>query len=377
MTLNPKDGLIHCERCGYQPMHEWRKLQPEAPKTRLNPLIRQQPVDAGGELVQCPSCLAEDLEPVPAEQAIRCRVCGASYPLQTPAQQEADSLRDVLLERKDQRIVWRVTERLMDCQNCGARVTLPKESLNVACPFCESTHVMLSDPTGTLEQPDSILPFRVKSDEALEKVNETLRSGWHGVTRFLRDRVVRMRYKPLYLPWWWFEVAVDVHWRYPNMSSSNGTDRVHVVIDPVYAALADRDEVPSLLPYNLEKLYSFKPRYLARVQSQLNQIKVEQVAPLAIKQASTKAEDRVKRKRPIILSSTTYEGQKRSMLHVSSHAVSANYRLILLPVWVILMEERDGDIRRALVNGQTGKVHLEGNALWGIFRDGGGRYNKR
>jgi hypothetical protein len=32
------------------------------------------------------------------------------------------------------------------------------------------------------------------------------------------------------------------------------------------------------------------------------------------------------------------------------------YRLVLLPVWVALLTEVDGDQRLALVNGQTGRV---------------------
>ena len=35
-----------------------------------------------------------------------------------------------------------------------------------------------------------------------------------------------------------------------------------------------------------------------------------------------------------------------------------SFTLLLMPVWVITLFERDGDVRPALVNGQTGKVAL-------------------
>ena len=35
-----------------------------------------------------------------------------------------------------------------------------------------------------------------------------------------------------------------------------------------------------------------------------------------------------------------------------------SFRLVLLPVWVASLMEDDGDVRAALVNGQTGKVAL-------------------
>ncbi len=34
------------------------------------------------------------------------------------------------------------------------------------------------------------------------------------------------------------------------------------------------------------------------------------------------------------------------------------FRLLLLPVWIALLAEQDGDRRIGLVNGQTGKVAL-------------------
>jgi hypothetical protein len=55
---------------------------------------------------------------------------------------------------------------------------------------------------------------------------------------------------------------------------------------------------------------------------------------------------------------------------LSPHAKEVKYQFILLPVWVALLHEDDGDTRRVLVNGQTGEVHLEGNALWGVFGEG-------
>ena len=41
-----------------------------------------------------------------------------------------------------------------------------------------------------------------------------------------------------------------------------------------------------------------------------------------------------------------------------THIQHMTFQLLLLPVWVATLYEEDGDIRPALVNGQTGKVVL-------------------
>jgi len=43
---------------------------------------------------------------------------------------------------------------------------------------------------------------------------------------------------------------------------------------------------------------------------------------------------------------------------VMTHIQNATFRLVLLPVWVVTIIEDDGDVRLALVNGQSGTVAL-------------------
>jgi hypothetical protein len=43
---------------------------------------------------------------------------------------------------------------------------------------------------------------------------------------------------------------------------------------------------------------------------------------------------------------------------VFTNVVQMGFRLVLAPVWVATLTEKDGDVRTALVNGQTGKVVL-------------------
>jgi hypothetical protein len=43
---------------------------------------------------------------------------------------------------------------------------------------------------------------------------------------------------------------------------------------------------------------------------------------------------------------------------VSTMVIQMTFSLVLMPVWVATLTERDGDLRTALVNGQSGRVAL-------------------
>jgi hypothetical protein len=45
-------------------------------------------------------------------------------------------------------------------------------------------------------------------------------------------------------------------------------------------------------------------------------------------------------------------------MNVSTLVIQMSFSLVLMPVWVATLTERDGDLRTALVNGQNGQVAL-------------------
>lgn len=364
MQINISDGIVECLVCGYQPMQEWSKITPEAPRPQLNPLIRKGAVEAKGDSILCPQCGSDDMTPVLGQNTLKCQTCGALFPIKTERTTLPESLRDVLLQRKSRpNLEWRVSERVLNCQNCGAHVTVPADQMASGCPFCQSKHVVMSDIGQTFEPPSSLIPFAIEPQKAQELVEEKLKKGWHGIAQLFRDRVVRYSSKPVYLPFWRFEVTVDVTWRYPNIASASGTERVTLSTPPIYAALNNREDIVHLLPYRLDGLVDFRPEYLARIQTQIQQVDITQAAPLAIREATQEAEAKVRRKRPIMMDSTTHDGVIRSMLKLSSHAAAITYNLVLFPIFVVHLYEKDGDVRRALVNAQTGTVRLESNTL--------------
>lgn len=372
MTINLHIGQVVCPQCGYQPMREWRTMAPESHRLQLHPLAVKGQAKAQVALIKCPTCGGDDLQPIAGKDAIWCPTCHSTYPIHAKTTPHPKTLRGVHLRRKHQPLRWEATERILQCPSCGAQTTLTPQALTNTCPFCDSKHVLIQDSLNTLEAPDAILPFAISAKQVQPLVEAKLNRGAHGLTRWLRERIVKISGKPLYLPWWTIEVVVDVYWRYNVAIGSNDIDTHTIEFPPVYAALADHSEVPKLLPYDLSLLKPYEAEFLAKTQAEIPQIDITQAVPPLIKQAQRKASYRVRVKRPDTLTRQTATGRNiQTRIQLAPHTRQVNYRLVLLPAWVVLLHEPDGDTRRALVNGQTGEVLLEGSPLWGVFTDSG------
>ncbi len=367
-----QDGIVYCLNCGYQPFHEWSKMAPEAAQPRITPLRNKLTSTAELEVITCPQCGGDDLLPISDRNAIRCPDCNATYPIQVDINTGPHTLRGTHLQRQGKSIIWEIDRRILNCPTCGAQVTLHHDDLTTVCPFCDSKHVVAQDSHRSFEAPDAIVPFSISTREVRELVEARLTSGWHGLMRIFRDRVVRISGSPLYLPWWSFAVKVDVYWRYSKFFGRNGIDRQIIDIPPIYAAMTYHEIIPRLWPYDLRYAHDYEPHYLAKIQAEIPRIKVQECAPDAIQQAINIAEKRVRAKKPVSVTMQTQQKRAvRDFLRLASHARQINYRLLLLPVWIIQLYEIDGDTRRAFVNGQTGEVVLEGGVLWGVLSDSG------
>lgn len=372
LTIDLHSGLVYCKECGYQPIREWQNLPPAEARIQLHPLTLKGQTKAKGEMIECPNCGGDDLEPVPGQAMIHCPTCNTKYPIKTYKSKSSSkiphtekSLRAVLMERYGKAVQWDVTGRVMDCTSCGAQSIVPPEDLNERCPFCDSQFVIVHDDEGKLDAPTKIIPFKITAPKARSLVDEKINSS---LSRFLHDKIARVTGSPVFLPFWVFEVTTEVRWRYPQGIVASGMESFVHTSDPVYAAIANQDIVPHLLPYDLSELRNYEPGYLAGIRAQLCQIDMVQAATPIVKKAVEQAKRAVKSKRPRSISAysnSAAEFPQRAYLNIETYVPRVAYEFMLLPIWVILLRETDDDIRRALVNGQTGEVYVDGFSLWG------------
>lgn len=294
---------------------------------------------------------------------VHCRFCGHEAAL-TSAPVGGDILGMALLERKTQAVQWVIGGRLLHCNQCGAERTLPARKLSAQCPFCGSTQVIVQDALGSFEQPDGLVPFAIDANGAKAAIRERL----NALTERLytvRDgnKVARASVEGVYLPYWVFDALLDVsvtttdkrtynkdlRWiqagntGYQHTRTSGGVNGL--------AICAVKTPPPELTrgigAFDLDTMVAYEPKLLAHYPAELYDIDFDD----ASLEARSRATERVRNEQ------TRFKDSSVEMT-VSASVIQMSFSLVLMPVWVATLHERDGDVRMALVNGQSGQVAL-------------------
>jgi hypothetical protein len=321
------------------------------------------PVEAESVTEACPLCggaLAFDVD----AGALVCGHCGyrpgaAPSPGVTARFRGGyDDLDNALLQRRfGFSREWRIGARVLVCQNCAAQLTLSETTFSTQCPFCDSAHILVQDAVGSFEEPDALVPFKIDRAAAAKALHKRLPPE-------LRAQIERGEMWGVYLPIWSFvgaaSVILDWEWLAVGgaMPGAFGSGDVLVggVTRPPQAILYE------LMPYDLDDLIAYDPRYLARWSAQIYGVDVIQASLTArayIKyagrlQATGRAAPPVELARS---DTSAYNAPDTPIWRAAKVDVAAiKYRLLLLPVWVITLVLRDGTRRPAVVNGQTGEA---------------------
>lgn len=318
---------------------------------------------AEADKMQCPQCAGKLTYDIVRRKVV-CWHCNYKRDIEEQAGEEGiGMLAEALLKRKYKKRHWEGIERLLTCDNCGAAVTLSARTLTDQCMFCESARVLVSDNKQSFEQPDGIIPFRGSEAHAVQAVQKAMKSGLRGLMRFFRDDIAYEEARPVYIPFWAFDALVEVGWSYSG-SPLKGKEAYMMDETVVASNTLDKALVNELLPYELSHLKKYDTHYLSNWPAEIYHLDVDEASLNARQVMSKKARRRVEFSKPSTkrYSKGISTRQEQSVsLHVSSpHISNMTYRLVLLPVWVVLLHEDDGDIRRCLVNGQTGAVSVAG-----------------
>ncbi|MFQ3566309.1 MAG: hypothetical protein SNJ59_04860 [Aggregatilineales bacterium] len=346
------------------------RLTPEqAERTRSDqqPEIRQAdgPVKARTEVLLCPVCSGHlTIDDQPAGKRVVCRFCGHQAASAPPAVTGADVLGMALLEQRAQSVRWHIGQRMLHCTQCGADRTIPASQLSGLCPFCGSNQVITQDALQTIKQPDGLVPFELNEQNARAAIYEQLKMFNKRLQRLLDShRVVHKLVEGVYLPFWVFDALLEVsvttfdrgtllydrhalqhgltgYQHYKTSASVSGLP-VPGVTNPPARLLEALDD------YDLSAAVPYQPHLLARYPAALYDIDFAQASLEARSKAAAKA--RADESRNI---------EPNLKVHVTALVTQMTFSLLLLPVWMATLVERNGNVRQALVNGQTGKVVL-------------------
>jgi len=309
----------------------------------------------------CPVC-GGGLTVDEASGRVVCKFCGYLAPLAKRSDREGGTTLGVaLLKRRAQAVQWVIGERLLHCQQCGTERTIPAGRLSQVCPFCGANAVIESDALKTVEKPDTLLPFTVNEEQAKLAIRERLNKLDQRMAGLLDDnRVARAVIEGLFVPLWVFDALVNVSQTTTNLRLPNSRDQVRtfkpyeniqfqdgMVGVPIFG-MKQPPILKQISEYDLSPAQAYDPKLLARTPAALYDVDFDAASLTARSHITQTMRERYER-----------GGSGQSLdVKVYANVLQMTFTLLLVPVWIATLYERDGEIRAAVVNGQTGAVAL-------------------
>ncbi len=324
-------------------------------------------VKASGTKLNCVRCGSPNLHADAQSGMLVCESCGHSQAKPQAGISGMQSLSQAIIKRRSQAVQWVVDTHWIQCSACGSTRTAAAEQLKHQCPFCGSSQVLQTDAVGALQQPDALIPFRITRQQALEIVKERLEGrmerikGW-----FVNNNVERLEIEGVFLPFWMFDAVVEVKRTTRDLrgeSSRVGGAGMNLAqsayMQETLPEMANNVSVPAVKSppakqlhkidnYHLKHAVRYKPDLIAQHSAELYQIDFDQAAMTAHEIIGRQMRQRYK----------VTTGSSEVEVNVFSMVKQMSFSMLLKPVWSVSVIEKDGDLRSALVNGQTGRLHI-------------------
>lgn len=313
----------------------------------------------------------------PEADALLCEHCGTSRPV--------PRVDDAIVERPlaaagDAARGLGLAVRVVQCDECGARLTLDEASTAETCAYCGSASVLVQDERRNALRPESLVPLDVSRDDVARDFAKWIRSLWFRPNALVRTKSFDA--VGIYVPFWTFDARVHSDWTadagyhywetemYTTRENGRTVTRTRQVRKTRWVpAWGERDDVYDdlLVPaskglsdallaelggFDTKALVPYRPEYLLGWRAEEYQVDLADGWELGKQRI-----DALQRAR----CSGDVPGDTQRGLRVRNTIDDVRWKHVLLPVWSLTY--RYGTRRYAvLVNGQSGKV--VGKAPW-------------
>lgn len=323
----------------------------------------EAPVKAKTGVIKCSVCGGDDLKHYEGEPFATCNTCGNREQVQDTGY-GMKSFTMSMIKQRGQAAKWNVGERFLHCNNCGAERTIPATTLKQICPFCGSNHVVHKDALDSFIEPDGIVPFRVRQEQAEEAIWQAVESRSERLKGlFINNKAEQMTVNGVYLPIWYFDTVWQIkrtirdkntmNYDRRNWAQTQMSVRTEDMTEaennwPVYGFTSPEQKLMQRLGrFDVSRVKSYDARLLGPFAAEIYSVDFDR--------ASLKARSELARMLREQHGSLPMSDQEVS---VSALLTNMLFRLVMVPVWVATITEADGDVRVGLVHGQTGKAML-------------------
>lgn len=264
---------------------------------------------------------------------------------------------------------WGEARKELECQSCGAHISLPPGELTTTCPFCASNKVVHRDAPHDELRPRFLVPFKIEANACTEIARQFLGSSWM-TPRGLGDLAGTARFTPIYLPFWTFDAITTATWkaevghtqteRYYDAGDKTWktrtrtvwrweSGRVRVPFDDLL--VSGTIKVSAVLlgrikQFDLNRLRPYEPKYLAGFQAQAYDVSLEAAWEIG------RQEMREATRSACLQQASTSQVRNFSM---NLDFNDESWRYILLPVYLAAYnyEQR---VYQVMINGQSGSI---------------------
>jgi len=176
------------------------------------------PVPAGGSdqqevvVFKCPQCGANTAFSA-SDGGITCSHCGYyQAPEQSSVGRQAEELEFTVDTMQQAAQGWGHERKDLECQQCGARTSVPAENLTHTCPFCGSNKLIQRHELQDVLRPRFLIPFKIDPVACVNIARRWLGSSWM-TPRNLLHIVSETAFNSIYLPYWTFDAITSAAWK--------------------------------------------------------------------------------------------------------------------------------------------------------------------
>ncbi|MDD4149776.1 MAG: hypothetical protein PHE33_07090 [Bacteroidales bacterium] len=328
--------------------------------------------------IVCSNCAAK-LEFEPGTTSLTCPFCGTMNEIE---------IRDESIDELDfdhfmsEAEVGDELEEVstIACEACGAITTLDPNVVSSDCPFCGNKLIVKSESTSKQIKPKSLLPFKIKRQEAQEAFKKWLKKLWFAPPGLKKFATEAEKLAGMYLPYWTYDS--DTYSKYKGQrgddytttetytdngetktrsvtktSWTNVSGSLNLFFDDVLV-LASKSlpekKTDKLDPWDLENLVPFDEKFLSGFRTETYRIGLKDGFDVAKVKMDPKIRVAVEKQ---------IGGDQQRITSLATTYSNIKFKHTLLPIWISAYRFNN-KVYRFIVNGRTGKVQGERPWCW-------------
>lgn len=255
-------------------------------------------------------------------------------------------------------------DSLTVCASCGGEIKIGQFTNASRCQYC-GNYLIFDERIKDELKPDTILPFKISKEQAVEALNKELKSRIFTPSSFLSEKTLT-ELNGYYVPFFLYDYdalgdadGIGTKTRSWTSGEYNYTETsyYHVVRKmrarydniPVDASIEMDDKVMDLIePYEYKFLTDFDPRLMSGFFGEYYNYSKQEMEPRAFEKAETSAKH-------LLDESLEYYSFGINKIKKSVSLSQTKTDFTLLPVWMYAYKY-GGKIYKYYVNGQSGKV---------------------